>query len=288
MADYGYRYKAVPDSQETPEWSPDGFGNQLIGQEYYGQNAYDRDVDRYRARGEAAQGRGAPTLDQTQASQSRGLQLSALELMRRQAAGQAASSSEILSQRANENAARGAASQVTAARGPGAAVAAFNGANTAATDRSMAINAQNANQRAGEISRAQGGFATGAGAVRGQDLSAATTNAQLAEQQRRLNEQKQQTEERLAYDTRRFQEGATQESLGQAYAERDRLRANAAAKTANDIQKVKDTVSTAASMGSSAASASDASAQQQKKPDTASDARAKMRVGSLASLMRGR
>ncbi len=224
-------------------WDPSGGGEQVVnGWKQGGTSAYDRSVDQYRQQGADAQKREANQLDLGQANGSRFLQLDALSQMRRQAEGSAPSSAAILSQRANQ----GAAQQVGAAGlrkgGPGAAIAAQGMANHAAGAGALAANAQNADARAGEISRAQGAYAGGANPVQGQDIGTATTNAQLIAQQRALNEAKQQRYERMGFDTRttqlqagvdtEHQRAANQLSINQA---QDARRAGDDARTENNI-----------------------------------------------------
>jgi len=162
---------------------------------------YDADVDRLRAHG--AQFSDTPWFDARQADQSRGVQMGALGLLHAQADGSAASSAQIMAQRANQNAAQQTAAAVMSSKGgPGAHIASFNAAAPMAAQQAMAANAQNADARAAEISRGQGQYAGGATGMSQQDIAQATTKAQLEQQQRALNEQHQQTNEALAWQTR--------------------------------------------------------------------------------------
>jgi hypothetical protein len=165
-------------------------------------SAYDTDVDRARRKGAEGQTRTAVQLDQTQANESRGLEMGALGMLRAQADGSAPSSSAILSQRANQNAVGGAAQQVTAAHGPGGRVAAFGAAGQTAGRSMLAGNAANADVRAGEISKGQGSYTNATGVVNAQDIGAATQNAQYEAAQRAMNEQRQQEFERRGWNTR--------------------------------------------------------------------------------------
>lgn len=232
-------------------------------------NQFDQDVDRYRQIGHNETQRGPVQINQGAANQSRGLQMGALGLLRRQADGSAPSSAAILSQRANENAARNAST--AGARGPGAAVAAFGGAGAQASGQAMAQNAQNAQMRASEVSRGQGAFTAGAGAMRGQDLGAATTNAQLDAQNRELAERQQQHYERMAFDTQNSQMNAANDAMNQDRLGQQQLRAQRSQEAAADWQKAKDMGSMGLGVFSGLAS---------------SDPRAKVHVGSLAHLMR--
>jgi hypothetical protein len=229
---------------------------------------FNQDVDRYRGLGEAATRTAPVVVNNGAAGQSRGLQMGALGLLRRQADGSAPSAAQIMSQRANQDAGRAAASQVASARGPGASIAAFGGANAAATGQAMAANAQNAGARAGEISRGQGAYASGAGAIRGQDIGMATTNAQLDAENRKLSEQQQQHYERQAFNVRNAEMQAANDAINQqTMADQQKRQAVAAEKQA-DIQKGKDIFS----MGTG----------------ILSDPRVKTQIGSLGHMMRGR
>ena len=256
-------------------------------------NQFAQDVDRYRQIGHNETQRGPVQLNQGPAQQSRGLQMGALGLLQAQAGGWAPSSAQILSQRGNENAVRGAGRQVAGARGPGAAVAAFGGANDAASQQALASNVQGAQNRAGEVSRGQGAFTAGAGVMRGQDLGAATTNAQLDAQNRELAERQQQHYERMAFDTKNQEMRAANEAAGQEQQRQADLRRDRSAEAAAGWQKGKELlgaiplVGSAAAAGAGAAGGNDANDRAKRDADTAdSDPRAKMNVGSLAHLMR--
>ena len=230
---------------------------------------FDHDYNRYRKLGDQAAQAGPVAVDQAASNQSRGLQLGALGLLQRQADGTADSSANILSRRANENAARAASSQVAGARGVGAGLAAFNGANEGAANTAMAANAQSANERAREVSRGQHAYTAGAGSMRQGDLSVASQNAQLDAQNRALADKQQQHYERMAWDTRNTEMNAANEAMNSERARNEQLRQSRIAENAADWQKTKDV----ASLGLGAIT---------------SDPRGKMRVGSLSSLMRGR
>ena len=133
------------DIQNGPEKYP-GIGNE----------SWEDATARYRQRGADLQHRTGPVLDQTQADQARGLQMSGLDMLRRQADGSAPSSAGILADRANQNAVMAAGHQVTGARTAAGGIAALRGAGEAAGASALAGNAQNANARAGEIIRGQG------------------------------------------------------------------------------------------------------------------------------------
>lgn len=272
------------DREATPGWSPDGDGHAMKGGSSYGQTAYDTDIDRDRWMGEAAQKVAPVTVDQTQANESRGLSMDALGMLRAQGAGTAPSSAGILANRANENAVRQAGAQVAGARSAGGGIAALRGAGNAAGTAMLAGNAHNADARAAEVSGGQGAYAGGAGAINKQDIGVATTDAQLAAQQRALNEQRQQYFERQAYDTRGFQRQTSTDAIAALHRQQEKDRAFAAARTEADVQKVKDTISIVSSMGKAA---SNAETNEVRNTDT-SDPRAKMNIGSLSALSRGR
>ena len=234
-------------------------------------NQFGQDVDRYRQIGHDETQRGPVQLDQGPAQQSRGVQMGALGLLRAQANGTAPSSAQILSQRGNQMAGRAAAQRVASARGAGASVGAFGGANDAAATQALASNVQGAQNRAGEISRGQGAFTAGAGAVRGQDLGAATTNAQLDAQNRELAERQQQHYERMAFDTKNQEMSAANEAMYGDRSAQQAQRRQRSDEAAADWQKAKD-------IGSIGFGAFTGLA--------GSDPRLKMNVGSLAHLTR--
>lgn len=229
---------------------------------------FQRDVDRYRQLG-ARSPAAIPQVDTTASNESRGLQMGALGMLRRQADGSAPSAAEVLSQRANQGATRMAASAATGARTVGGGLAAFSASAPGAAQQAMAANAANAGQRAAEVSRGQAQYAGGNNAVRVQDLGIATQNAQLEQQHRAATEQRQQAFERMAFDTRNTETQAANEARNQDNLGAQQERAARLQERQADWQKTKDV----ASMGMAAFS----------------DPRTKTNVvpmGSLASLMR--
>ncbi len=296
----GAGFQSTPNAEEDPNWSADGHGNAIYDNIYEGENAYDKSVDKYRNRGNPLNPDGtrkveALSLNQGQADESRGLEMNALAMLRRQGDGTAPSAAQTLSQRANQGAIQNAGQQVTAARGIGNRIAASQNAGQQAGTAMLAGNAANASMRAGEISQGQNSYAGGAGAVNTQDIGASTTNAQLESQQRALEELHQQSNERMAYDTRRTQMSAQAESVRQANAAREAQRAYDAAKATDAWNKGMAVVSTATSLGSNASSMGKAaegprppeSSAAQREIDT-SDPRSKMNIGSLSSLYQSR
>lgn len=255
-------------------WNPTG---QSITYDANGQvqptaYSYDSDVNYQRDRG--ARFQPTPQLDLAQSNQSRGVQMGALGLLRAQANGTAPSSAQILSQRANQEAGHAAGQSVAGGRGVGASLAAFGGANAASSNAALGANVQGANARAGEISRGQGSFTSGAGDVRRGDIGAAATNAQLEQEQRALNERHQQAAEQLGWDVRNQ---GMQNAGRYLDLEKGGYLAERKAEEAKEQQKfniVKDAASTVTGgltlgMGG-----------------TRSDPRTKMHMGSLGSLTR--
>lgn len=164
-------------------------------------SGYDADVDRLRKHGE--QFSDTPWLDTRAADQSRGVQMGALGLLKAQADGSAASSAQIMSQRANQAAAQQTAQAVMSSKGgPGARIATLGAVAPGLEQRALAANVVNANARAAEISRGQSQYAGGATGMNQQDIAQASARAQLEQQQRALNEQHQETNEGLAWQTR--------------------------------------------------------------------------------------
>ncbi len=289
-------YQGRPDAKEDPNWSPDGYGNEVHNNQIEGMNAYDRSVDEYRERGNPLNPDGtrkvnAIQLNQGQADESRGLEMNALGMLRRQGSGEAPSAAAILSQRVNQGAVQQAGQQMTAARGIGASIHAANRGGQVAGNAMLQGNAANAAERAGEISRGQGSYSGAAGAVNTQDIGAATQNAGYEAQQRALDEMRQQANERMAYDTRRTQMSAQSESIRQAEQERERQRANDAAQRQADFDKGKAVISTVMSAGQAANSATSGEAKKDTREPTTSDPKAKqnlMHMGSLSALYRSR
>jgi hypothetical protein len=228
------------------------------------------DVERYRAMG--AQGHGPVQLDLAHANAAGVNQLNALSQLRRQASGQAASSAEILANRANQNAIAQSGQQVTSAKSTGSALAALRNGAPSAMGQAMAANAQNASARAAEISKAQSTYAGSANQTMGQDVAQATTNAQLAAQTRALNEKRQQDFERRAFDVRKTEMGAANDAIK---LQRQKDQDETAAKRDQESRDMKR-ATTGLSMGLGA---------------LFSDSRTKdhvIPVGSLSSLMLGR
>lgn len=196
----------------SPDWTPDGGtgeGYDIVGGwRRPGTSAFDKDVERARRMGAEGQRRGAPFVDQTQAGQSRELEMNALGMLRAQGAGTAPSAAQTLSQRVNQNAVQNAGQQMTAARGIGSRIASAQGAGQQAGQAMLAGNAANAASRAGEISQGQTAYSASASGARGQDIGYATADAQFEAQQRALNEARQQRFERMGWDTRKTQQQA--------------------------------------------------------------------------------
>lgn len=141
----------------------------------------------------AVQQRAAPQiagtqLDQTDANQSRGFQMGSLASLQGAADGSAPSQAAILGQQmADRNAAGAVSAAGTVRGGPGAQSSAYRyAAQNAATQGAQAQQSIMAD-RAGEMATARGQLATAAGTTRGQDLGAASTNAQLGEQTQLAN-----------------------------------------------------------------------------------------------------
>ncbi len=234
--------------------------------------SFNNDVNRYRDKG--AQGQASVNLDQTHTNASRQLQMNALGLLRAQGDGSAPSSAAILSQRANQNAVQSAAMQTAGAKTAGGGIAASRGAGNSAGSAMLAGNAQNANTRLGEISKGQGGYASGTGALMGQDIGEATTSANLEATQNALNEHRQQAYEKMAWDARNAEMNAANQAHNQDTQRQQAERAQRDAENQSDFNKIKDTASMGLAGGSSL-----------------SDPRSKcnvMPMGSLAHLMKGR
>ncbi len=262
----------TPDAHSAPDYAQYYADNAPApGQTSFGgsESAADNEIGRYRAMGAVRQP--AAQLDQTQANESRGLQMNALEMLRAQAEGTAPSSAAILSQRANENAARNAGMAAAGARSTGGAIAASRAAGDMAGQAALSGNAQNANERGAELSHGQASYAGGTGAVNAADIGAATSNAGFEAQQHALDQGRQQGFERLGWNTRNAQLQGKSQQHQQFVSGGNAAAAAGRAETEAKYQKGKDIASGALSL--------------------LSDERTKMHVvpvGSLSSLMRGR
>lgn len=218
----------------SPDYSPDGQGYAVVnGYQQPGTSAYDKDVARDQAAGEAAQQRHAVQLNQGNANQSRGMQMGALGMMAGAAAGNAPSRAAALGQAANDSAIRNTAG-VAGARGPGASIAAMNGAQNTMGQKMATTNAGITDMRAGEMAKNMTDYAGGAQRVEGQDVQAATTNAQLEAQQRALNEAKQQADEARAFGVRKTQSQTADDFYRQQQAQADAIRRQQQAQAAAD------------------------------------------------------
>ncbi len=246
-----------------------------------GNESFEDATNRYRQRGEQLQQRTGPVVNEGQANGSRVLEMGALGMLRRQADGSAPSSSAILAQRANQNAIAAAGQQVAGARTTGGGIAALRGAGNTAGNAMLAGNAQNADQRAAEISRGQANYLSGTGAVRGQDIGVATQNAQLAAQQQALNEAGQQHYEGMGVNTRNAAQTLGQQAQGQLNTDKADLRQISAANSQEENAAGMQAVGTGAGFASGGLT-------MMRRPTGTSDPRAKMNIGSLSALTRGR
>lgn len=232
------------------DWNPDGTGEAIHnGYRVAGTSAYDKDVDRYRKMGADGMNRQAAQIDPTQANQSRGLQLGALGMMNQAAQGNAPSRAVEMGHVQNDAAIRAAMMRTGGARGPGAAVAAMNQSQAGAVGQMGQTNAQLTDLRGAEMAKNQSDFANSAQAARGQDITAATTNAQLEATQRSLNENRQESLERLGFDTRRAQSQAADRYARDLANQNDTRTRNQDERDARDWAHLKDDASTAASVG---------------------------------------
>jgi hypothetical protein len=218
-------------------WGGDSYYEQ-DGKFVDGTNGADKDVERYRNMGATSQA--GPQLDQTQANQARGLQMGSLGMLENAARGNAPSQAAIMGQSmGSQTMGAGLSAASAASGGPGSQLAGMRAAITGTTQ----ANQQNAGQlmamRNKESATDMGAFAHGASGVRGQDISAATTNAQLEGQQRALNEQRQQSFERMAFDTRNAELNAQMQQRAQRDAEEQAQRAARDAEEAAFYNKVK-------------------------------------------------
>jgi hypothetical protein len=259
----------------TSDWSPDGKGYDIVnGYQQAGTSAFDKDVNRARQMGAAGQQRQAVTLDQVQADRARGVQMGALGLLQNAAHGNAPSRAVFQGQLANGDAIRNGNAAAGAGRGPGQSLASNRSAQAGMGQQMTNANGQLMDQRAAEMAANQGQFAGASAAARGQDISAATTNAQLEAQQRALNEQRQQNFERQGWGVRKSQSQAADDFVRQQQAQDNERRKQRMAEEAQDDATTRSGINMALMAASSV-----------------SDERAKRNIipmGALARLQKGR
>jgi hypothetical protein len=188
-------------------WAWGGYSgtiNPATGEFIPGNRIADEDVARYRGMG--AEKKAAIQLDQTNANQARTMQLGSLAMLREAAAGNAPSRAAIVGQMGVADAARAGTQSAVGARGQ------------------MAVRSGGAiDSRVGEADRDRGGYMTGIAGARGQDIGAATTNAQLEAQQRAADAQRQQYYEQMGWNTNNAVLGA---ALGRTAADQAAANAN--------------------------------------------------------------
>ncbi len=231
-----------------PNWRVDGGGEQVVnGWRQAGTNAWDQDVDRYRSRG--AQGYGPLQLDQRHADESRSMQLGSLGMLEHAARGNAPSRAEAVGRLAHDDAMRSSTASLIGKGGPGAAIIGARNAGNVAAQQMGASNLATMDMRAQEMARAQQGFASAAHGVRGQDIQAATTNAQLEAQRRALNESRQQANERMGWDTRHAQMQSAAEWKRQQDQAALNTRRASAAQEAEDDAALKDDINLGLGLG---------------------------------------
>lgn len=214
--------------------------------DYFGAEKWDEAVQRYRDLG--ARTRAPVALDQRQADQARGLQMGALGLMDRAARGEAPSVAEAQGRLAGANIQRGAIAQTGGARGVGGAIAATNAAGRTMGDNLVGSLAGTTMARANEATQDRNAFAQGATGVRGQDIGAATTNAEMLAKSRAQDEARQQQFEKMGWNTRNAELQSNVELQRQEDAKKEELAKMRAAQANSEA----GTAKTAASMGSAA------------------------------------
>jgi hypothetical protein len=235
MGDGGFNINGNLTQGASPDYSPDGEGYAVVnGYKQAGTSAYDADVNRDRADGTAAQSRTAVQLNQGAANGSRGMQMDALGMMGTAAHGAAPSRAAALGQTSTDNTIRAASAGMGGARGPGASIAAMNGAQVGAANKMGANNAAITDMRAAEMAKAQGEYAMGAQGVEGQDIGAATANAKLEAQQRALNEARQQADEQRGFGVRKSQSQNADDWSRQQQAQADAIARSQQAQSAAD------------------------------------------------------
>jgi hypothetical protein len=234
-----------------------------------GTSGADVDVARYRGLGEAAYGTAGPAIDRVRTREGRGLVLGSLGHIQAVADGRESESLRLGQEQARQ-AALAQQSMAASVRGGAAARAAASSAAGRGVARS---NAQIANYaragQAAEMAQARQQLMQGTTGLRGQDLGLASSQAELEAKQRSLNEQQQQAYERMGWETRNADMQAAAERRRQV---QNQQLADRKAKAAEQAQQEKEVLDwTSFGLGTIS---------------RLSDARAKIPVGSLASLMR--
>lgn len=168
-----------------------------------GTSGADRDVNRYRALG--SETRAPITLDQRRADRARGLQVGALGMLETAAKGDAPSAAAIQGRLAADQINTSNMRALGGARGIGGAVASANAVSPAMGNQLVGSLSNVAQARANEAAQDRTAFAGTSAGVRGQDIGAATTNAELAAKSQALDEARQQGMERLGWNTRNAQ-----------------------------------------------------------------------------------
>ena len=205
--------------------------------DYFGADKWDDAVQRYRDLG--ARTRGPVQLDQRQADQTRGLQMGALGTLERAAQGGAPSQAAIGGQLQGQQIQAQNTASLGAARGVGGQIAAARGAGLNMGNQLVGSLAQSTLARAGEANQDRNAFVGAAGGVRGQDIGAATTNAELIAKGRAQDEARQQGFEKMGWNTRNSQMGANVEIQRQEDAKKAELRERERAANMEDDETAK-------------------------------------------------
>ncbi|MBX3205492.1 MAG: hypothetical protein KF764_10515 [Labilithrix sp.] len=259
MAREGF-YPIAPDGVRNPAadrlaWGGAGRSMNPDGTSIYGTSAADHAETRYRGMGSNASS--PATIDQGQSNAARAQQVYALGqtndamgLARGAAYGNAPSAAQIYGGRLIDDsinaqmAMAGSAQGGPAAMGAAQRQAAFQGAamqQSGMRDLS-ALRAQEMAQARDQYLGAAGSYAGQAGAMRGQDIGVATSQAGLDNAMMDRQQQNQQYYERLAWETRKQEQDSAlraQEGSNQDWAQRRALKQE---EDRDDWSKVKDVV----------------------------------------------
>ncbi len=201
---------------------------------------WDDSVARYRSKGAEQQQATRLGIGGLFGHDDRPVQMGSLAQLQTAAQGNAPSRAAILGRAATEDAAQQQLSAQAGARGMGASVAASGAAQAGGAGAMTQATQQALSMRNAEMAEARERFAKGAGAVRGQDIQHATTNAQLEAQQRALNDQRQAAYERMAYDTRLTQMASNQAQNQSIDEFNNQVAIHRNQQSADDAAKVKD------------------------------------------------
>lgn len=208
----GYTYQPENTEQRDNTMDRTSFGGRAT---HYGPNGEvlassgQQAAANYTSLGQAAAQRGAYQNNWAQSDQSRGQQQTAMGYMQNAAAGGAPSQAQMLGRNMIDQSLQAQMAGAASARGGSLAQAAAmrNAANMGDASRQQGMNQLSA-LRAQEMAQARGDYFGAASGMRGQDIGQQGMNMQSELAQRQLNQQGQQFNDQLAWNTLRSDQEA--------------------------------------------------------------------------------